>query len=200
PPTPGPSPTWGGEKEAPVIGYLARVCHDKGLHLLVDACERLAGSHDFELHAAGYLGAADRAYLSGLEKRAAAGPLAGRFRYLGELDRAAKLDFLRGVTLFSTPTVYRESKGLPALEALAAGTPVVLPDHGGFPELVAESGGGLLHRPKDPVHLAERLAALLDNPSHAASLGETGRGHVHQHRNDKRMAESTLRLYRTLLP
>jgi len=48
------------------IGFLARICADKGLHLLVEACEQLAGTAalpHFELHAAVYLGAADRGYL-----------------------------------------------------------------------------------------------------------------------------------------
>ena len=63
--------------------------------------------------------------------------------------------------MLSVPTTYREPKGLFVLEALAAGVPVVQPDHGAFPEVLAEVGGGLLHRPEDPQHLAERLHELL---------------------------------------
>src|SRR3954467_5458267 len=51
------------------VGYLARICQDKGLHLLVDAGERLAQRTDvlpFELRAAGYLGEGDRPYLEKL--------------------------------------------------------------------------------------------------------------------------------------
>ncbi|MEM6656031.1 MAG: glycosyltransferase family 4 protein [Planctomycetota bacterium] len=181
-----------------MVGYLARVCHDKGLHVLVDACERIAADHEFELHAAGYLGAADKPYLDELHARVARGPLAGRFRYRGEIDLEQKIDFLHSLAVFATPTVYRESKGLPAIEALAAGVPVVLPEHGSFPELVAESGGGLLHRPEDAGHLAERLAELLTDRERAATLGERGRRHVHEHRHAGRMAEQTLALYRSL--
>lgn len=187
------------ESERPTIGYLCRVCHDKGLHLLVEACEQIADQHDFHLQAAGYLGAADRPYLEEIERRVANGPLAGRFEYLGELTRNEKLDFLHSLDIFSTPTIYRESKGLPAIEALAAGTPVVLPDHGSFPELVAETGGGLLHRAEDAGHLAERLAELLNDAQRCKSLGETGLQHVHEHRHAGRMAEQTLALYRSLI-
>ncbi|MEM6330971.1 MAG: glycosyltransferase, partial [Planctomycetota bacterium] len=95
-------------------------------------------------------------------------------------------------------TVYRESKGLPAIEALAAGTPVVLPEHGAFPELVAETGGGLLHRPEDPLHLAERLAELLCGPELATRHGMAGRDAVHTQRTSARMAEQTIALYRRL--
>ena len=96
------------------IGYFARICKEKGLHLLVEACEALAERRPelaFELHAAGYLGAGDRDYLIDLRKWAERGPLKGRFRYHGELDRAAKYAFLGSLDLFSTPTVYAEAKG-----------------------------------------------------------------------------------------
>ena len=51
--------------------------------------------------------------LQTLEARAAAGPLAGRFKYFGELDRAQKIAFLQSLDVFSAPTVYRESKACP---------------------------------------------------------------------------------------
>ena len=80
------------------IGYLARICEDKGLHVLVEACERLTEREDvppIELRAAGYLGKSDRPYLAAVERRVAAGPLAGRFEYRGEVDRAGKIGAVR---------------------------------------------------------------------------------------------------------
>jgi glycosyltransferase involved in cell wall biosynthesis len=184
-----------------IIGFLARICEDKGLHLLVDACEQLAQRTDlppFELHAAGYLGEGDRPYLEKLQSRANAGPLAGRFKYVGELDRAEKIAFLQSLDIFSTPTVYRESKGLPALEAMANAVPVVLPDHGSFTEMVADTGGGLLHRPLDPADLAERIAELLRDPARATQLGLNGQFAIHDRYHAAAMARQTLELYRQL--
>jgi len=185
--------------EPRAIGYLARICDDKGLHLLVDACERLARRDDvppFVLRAAGYLGAADRPYLESLQKRIAIGPLAGRFEYLGELDRPQKIDFLQSLDVFSVPTVYRESKGLPALEAMANAVPVVLPDHGSFSEMVADTGGGLLCRPHDPDDLADKLAELLRDPIRATQLGLTGQQAIEDRYHADAMARQTLELYR----
>lgn len=187
--------------EPRAIGYLARICEDKGLHLLVDACERLAARGEvptFTLETAGYLGAADRRYLEDLQQRAAAGPLTGRFQYRGELDRPQKIAFLQSLDVFSTPTVYRESKGLPALEAMANAVPVVLPDHGGFAEMVADTGGGLLCRPDDPADLAEKLAELLRDPVRATTLGLTGQQAVYDHYHAAAMAQQTRELYRRL--
>jgi glycosyltransferase involved in cell wall biosynthesis len=187
--------------EPRMIGFLARICEDKGLHLLVDACEQLAQQTDlprFEVRAAGYLQPADRPYLEALQKRVSAGPLAGRFEYVGELDRPQKIEFLQSLDVFSTPTVYRESKGLPALEALANAVPVVLPDHGSFPEMIADTGGGLTHRPHDADHLAAQLTALLRDPIRATQLGLAGQQAIQDRYHAKAMAEQTLELYRTL--
>jgi glycosyltransferase involved in cell wall biosynthesis len=181
-----------------IVGFLARICEDKGLHLLVDACEQLARRSDvppFELHVAGYLGEGDRPYLEKLQSRASAGPLAGRFKYFGELNRAEKIAFLQSLDVLSTPTVYRESKGLPALEAMANAVPVVMPDHGSYPEMIADTGGGLLHRPHDPADLAEKLAELLRGPVRAAQLGLAGQRAVGERFHAAEMARQTLDLY-----
>jgi glycosyltransferase involved in cell wall biosynthesis len=187
--------------ETRAIGYLARICHDKGLHLLVDACERLARRGDvppFVLSVAGYLGPSDRTYFDVLRDRIQAGPLRGQFEYLGELDRDYKIKFLQSLDVFSVPTVYRESKGLPALEAMANAVPVVLPDHGSFSEMIADTGGGLLFRPHDAADLADKLAALLEDPIRATDLGLAGQKAIADRYHATAMAEQTLALYRRL--
>jgi glycosyltransferase involved in cell wall biosynthesis len=187
--------------EPRVIGYFARICEDKGLHLFVDACERLAVDSSlppFVVRAAGYLGNADRPYLEKIVNRASAGPLAGRFEYLGELDRVQKIAFLQSLDVMSVPTVYREAKGISPIEALANAVPVVLPAHGSFPELIADTGGGLLFQPLNPADLAEKLAQLLRDPQQAATLGLVGQQAVQDRYHARRMAEQTLDLYRRL--
>ena len=135
------------------IGYLARVCPDKGLHQLVAALAILAADPDLppvRVQAAGYLDAADCPYLADIQRRVAAGGLSDRFEYLGEVDHKGKSAFLQSLDLFCLPTVYRESKGLSLLEAWANGVPAVLPAHGAFPEMVADTGGGAVVRAERP--------------------------------------------------
>ena len=188
--------------DKPKVGYLARICPEKGLHLLVAACEKLAEQPEFaelELHVAGYLGGGDKQYFQQLQSRAAAGPLVGKFHYHGEPTRDGKIAFLQTLHVFSTPTVYRESKGLPSLEALANGVPVVLPDHGSFPEIIADTGGGILHRPNDIEDLATKLSQLLRDRVLAASLGNSGREAVVRRNNAGKMATDTLELYEEMV-
>jgi glycosyltransferase involved in cell wall biosynthesis len=100
--------------------------------------------------------------------------------------------------VFSTPTVYRESKGLPILEAWANGVPAVVPDHGAFTELVGATQGGLLHRAHDAADLAEKLAALLCDPERGDALGRAGQLAVRTRHEARLMGEQTLALYRRL--
>ena len=157
------------------------------------------GVPQFELHAAGYLSPGDRRYLRDIRAaRVRAAPCADAFRYHGELSRADKISFFQSLDVFSTPTVYPESKGLPVLEAWANGVPAVLPAHGTYPELAASTGGGLLHRPLDAADLADKLGELLTDPSRAEAMGRAAQAVVQARYTADAMAAQTLDLYGAL--
>ena len=185
------------------IGYLARICYDKGLHLLVEAFKLLndePGLPPLRLRVAGYLGAADRKYFDEVRAKIRGWGLEHDFEYVGEPDRDGKVAFLQSLDVMSVPTVYRESKGLSILEALANAVPVVLPAHGAFPELIEDTGGGLLCEPENPDSLAEKLRQLILDPARADALGRQGQAAIHDRYTALRMAERTLALYQKLLP
>ena len=165
--------------EAPfVVGYLARICPEKGLHLLADAFYRLtqqSGRGKVRLQVAGYLGKGDRPYFEEIRKQIDAWGLADAFEYRGEVSRAQKIRFLNGLHVLSVPTPYREPKGLFVLEALANGVPVVQPKHGAFPELIEATGGGILVEPDSPDALAAGLLQLMNDPESRDKLGRKGK-------------------------
>jgi glycosyltransferase involved in cell wall biosynthesis len=191
------------ELRAPqTIGYFARVCPDKGLHNLIDAAERLLADSElppFRIRAAGYLGALDRPYLEAIEKRVSGWNRPGLFEYLGEVSRAEKIATLQSFDLMCLPTVYRESKGISVLEAMANAVPVVLPDHGTFPEVVEATGGGVLYPANEPAALAAALKRLLLNPGEAAAIGRRGKAGIEAHFTAESMAQATLAMYREVL-
>ena len=82
---------------------------------------------------------------------------------------------------------------------MAAGVPVVLPAHGSFPELIEETGGGLLCKPGDPAELATTLKSLLLDPARGDALGKQGHDSVHRLFTASAMAERTRALYRELV-
>ena len=71
--------------------------------------------------------------------------------------------FFQSIDVLSVPTTYREPKGLYILEAWANGVPVVQPRHGTFPELIEQTGGGLLVEPEMPTHWRVDCASMLED-------------------------------------
>lgn len=183
--------------EAPfVIGYLARVAPEKGLAQLAEAFTALcAQGRDCVLRVAGYLPAEHTAYLEQVRQRIAAAGWGDRFHYAGELDAAAKDRFLQGLHCLSVPAIHPEPKGLYVLEALARGVPVVLPRTGSFPELVQDTGGGVLYEPGNADALAAALAELMDAPEVRAGLGRSGRAAVAARYSTDAMADAAVRLF-----
>ncbi len=191
------------ESRTPItIGFFARLAPEKGLHLLCEAYRLLRQMPDVgptRLRAGGYLGESGRAYLEKIRRDMTTWGLAEQFDYAGELDRAGKIEFLRGLDVFSMPATYPEPKGLPVLEALACGVPFVGPAHGVFPELAEATGGGLLAKPDDPRALADGLARLVADARLREELGRRGHETVHRDFTAARMAEETLEIFRRIL-
>ena len=182
------------------IGYLARLTPEKGLHHLVDAFIQLRSwRDDVELAIAGWVGSEHQAFAEEQFAKLRAAGVGDEGCYAGTVDREGKIAFLKSLDIFTVPTTYQEPKGRFALEAMACGLPVVLPDHGAFPELVHESNCGVLVRPEDSAHLAETLHGLLNDREHRQRLGAAGRAAIINDRNAQSMARQTLAYYRNLL-
>ncbi|MCP3957524.1 MAG: glycosyltransferase family 4 protein [bacterium] len=191
------------DSEAPVVlGCLARVCPEKGTAQLVEAfrllCEQ-PGTERLRLRIAGFLRDRDREFLEEQQRKLAGAGLAGRVDWVGEVDLRGKLDFFSSLDIFSMPTVYREPKGLPVLEAMASGLPVVQPAHGAFPEWIEHTGGGVLVEPLSPQALADGIRELLDDPDKRLRLGRRGRAAVLESFDHDAAADDMLAVYERVL-
>ncbi len=102
-------------------------------------------------------------------------PARARIRRLGWVDERTRADLLRGATVLAYPSVY-EGFGLPPLEAMAAGTPVVTTTAGALPETVGDAA--VLVEAGDPAALAAGIAGVVDDPTVAADLVTRGHRHV----------------------
>jgi len=197
----GPRPSRNGPPYT--IGYFARICPEKGLHLLAEAFRILRqtpATPPCRLRVSGWLGVNDRAYFADIQHRLRQSGLADDFEHVESPDHASKVRFLQSLDVLSVPTTYREPKGLYVLEALANGVPVVQPRHGSFPELVERTAGGLLVEPGDPNGLAAGLRRLLEDTAHRDELGRKGKQAVHEHFNAEVMARETVAVYRQYVP
>jgi glycosyltransferase involved in cell wall biosynthesis len=98
-------------------------------------------------------------------------------------------------TVFAFPSRY-EGFGLPLLEAMACGAPVVSSSASSLPEVVGDAG--LLVDPMDVAGLSEALQALLEDEDRRRALAEAGRARASQF-SWRRMASETVQVYREVL-
>ncbi|HBJ87688.1 MAG TPA: glycosyl transferase group 1 [Verrucomicrobiales bacterium] len=184
--TSSPDPNW------PTIGYFARMIHGKGLTTLVDAFIDLAKRGSVprvKLRIGGAKTPVDDKYVAGLQQKLAAAGLTNRVEWLPNLDFKDKVHFFHDLTVFSVPATYGEAFGLYVIEAAASGVPVVQPDHGAFPELIAATGGGVLCKPDDARALADALESLLNDDELREKMSKTAMARVRQEFSATRMAE-----------
>ena len=165
----------------PVIGFLSRMMENKGMDLLVDAfilLKRSETARQYKLSIAGAVTAKDKQFIEEQKAKIKSAGLSSDVEFLPNLNRQAKLEFLKKLSLFSVPARYGEAFGLYLLEAMAAGVPVVQPRHAAFPELIEATSGGRLCEPNDPQSLADSWEDILANPEEARSIGLRGRQSV----------------------
>ena len=187
--------------KAPVLGYFARMCPDKGLDLLVEAYIHIKNRGHvprLKLHIGGGCGPGDEAFVKTLRVRLAEAGYIGEVSFHPNLNHAEKLAFLSALDVFSVPAHYGEAFGLYLIEAMAAGVPVVQPRTGAFPEIVTASGAGVLCEPDNPRALGEAIAALLLDPEQRQALSETARRAATGKFSAETMTRNTLRVFETV--
>jgi glycosyltransferase involved in cell wall biosynthesis len=175
-----------------VLLIVANIIPYKGHADLIDALARArAALPDFVLLCAGR----DDGYGAVLRARAEAAGLAGRIRYLGARDDVPALMAASDIGLLCS-----HEEGLPnaAIEALAAGLPMVATRVGGVPEVVVDGVTGVLVPPHDPAAFADALLALaLDAPRRTA-FARAGRARAQAEFDADGCARAYATLYRSL--
>ena len=162
------APEWKTPPAAPnTNGYLlfvGTIEPRKNVGGLLNAYARLRARHPNapKLVIAGHVDAQSRAQLGVIDQP----PLAGHVEHRGYVRPEDREALFKGAQAFVLPS-FDEGFGIPALEAMAAGVPVVVSNRGALPEVVGDAG--LLADPDD----AERLAAALERMIGDADLRAT---------------------------
>lgn len=152
----------------PTVGILAVLTEWKGHEILL---ESIAGLPEVRLEIAGAPFPGSEEFAARLRERASRPDLAGRVRFLGQVDKRDV--FPRWHALISASTS-PEAGPLGVLEGMAHGVPLIATDHGGSAEYLSD-GAGLLVPPGDAPALAAALRRLLADPDLSARLRERAR-------------------------
>jgi glycogen(starch) synthase len=176
-----------GIGDAPLVVLVGRLEHEKGGHDAIEALDLMRtpahlalvgeGARRGDLHAhAQRLGLGDRVHMPGR---------------LADRDVAAVVG---GADVALVPSRY-EPFGLVALEAMAAGTPVVATATGGLRDVVSDGVTGRLVPPGAPGPLAEAIDALLGDPTARRSVADQAAAAVRDHFDWAVVAADTARVY-----
>lgn len=144
------------DRNPPYFLYLGRHDPYKNLHRLIDALAKIPGN-DYQLWLAG---PSDRRYTPKLQAQAKELNLSDRIKFLDYISYDKLPTLLNQALALVFPTLW-EGFGLPVLEAMACGTPVITSNLSSLPEVTAEAA--ILINPYDSQEIAAAMQAVAEN-------------------------------------
>jgi glycosyltransferase involved in cell wall biosynthesis len=177
----------------PYLLFVGNPKPHKNLDNVIAAFAKALSIHDFEGDLV-CVGGEPQADLRIRQKAEAAG-VAARLRLVGHVADDALPAIYQGATMFVYPTLY-EGFGLPVVEAMASGVPVITSNTSALREI--GEGYAQLVNPLDVEALARAIAHSMADPEHRNSLAELGRRRAREF-SWERAARRTLSIYRSVL-
>lgn len=173
-----------------IVFHVGRIVHEKGMGVLVEAAPRvLAGFPQAKFVIAGTGG-----YLEHARRRAAELGVGDKMYFTGFVPDADRDRLFKVADVAVFPSLY-EPFGIVALEAMAAGAPVVVSDVGGLGEVVEHNETGLKVYPNNPDSLAWGILETLKHPDWAAARAANAYQRVRSDYNWRNIADRTAAVY-----
>ncbi|MEW5806323.1 MAG: glycosyltransferase family 4 protein [Acidobacteriota bacterium] len=178
----------GLREEDILIGHVGAFNGIKGQEYLMDAISVLS-ERDVRVKAA-FVGEGNE--LPALKKRAEMRGLKQKVFFLGEQKNIK--DFLASVDIMAVPSLV-EGLGIAAIEAMAAGIPVVAFKTGGLAEVVEDGVTGFLTPGGNVLALAERLMQLAGDEKLRTSMGEEAKKKANRDFSYRKMVDAYEKIY-----
>lgn len=177
-----------------LVLFVGRLVAEKGVQVLLEAAPSVLRIQPRTL----FLIAGRGPY--GDDLRALAGRLGleEHVRFLGHIGESEKHQLMREASAVVVPSLY-EPFGIIALEAMAAGAPVVASDTGGLGEIIDHRVTGLKVPPGDPAALARALDEVLTDEALARGLAARAAVRVRERYSWEAVSEQTQTLYEEVL-
>lgn len=187
---PTPAPARGGDGH--LLVTWGRVQFEKGFHTAIEAVARLRA----EMPSVRLVVAGRGSYLPDLQELAARLGVSDAVQFSGFVPDDDLRAMLHHASAAIIPSLY-EPFGIVALEALAAGAPLVAASTGGLAEILEGTGAAQMFPPGDVGALADRLRTLLTDPVLAMTSSAAGTALVHQRYGWDAIAAATASVYET---
>jgi len=186
---PRPAPLRGAD--GPLIVTWGRLQYEKGFQTLIAAMSELRRT----VPGAQLVIAGTGTYGDDLRRLATDHGVADAVRFAGFVPDAELRELLHRASAVAIPSLY-EPFGIVALEALAAGAPLVATRTGGLAEILGDGRTALLVEPDDPTAAAGALARLLAGGDDIRRMSVAGSRLVKERYGWDAIATSTRQVYR----
>jgi glycogen(starch) synthase len=170
--------------------YFGRLEYEKGVHDIIAALPRIRRTHPgTRLTIAG-----DGTQYDWLLEEVRKHKVTKAVNFVGRVDHLGLLELLHRVDAAVLPSHY-EPFGIVALEAAAAGTPLVTSNVGGLGEAVINGRTGVSCPPRNVGALASAVRKVLDDPATAQQRALAARERLNSEFNWRTVAEETSEIY-----
>jgi len=179
-----------------VVLFVGRLIPDKGPQILIQAARKLIlerGRRDLSF----FIGGDGRLHRL-LQARVRRYELTDDIFLLGKLSHREAIGTYFGADLVVMPSLH-ESFPLTALEALAAGRPLLASRVGGLPEMIEEGDTGFLIDKKTPEAWANAIESIVDDPERMIRCGQNGKALVLNRFSSEAMVNATVDVYEEAL-
>ncbi|MFC1812477.1 glycosyltransferase family 4 protein [Thermodesulfobacteriota bacterium] len=208
------------KKRAKRLLYVGRISPEKGLHILLDAFQKVADQHpQVQLELIGPIGScpiefivalsdnhkvsnletfySDK-YISNLKERIPS-RLRGQVSFIGCVPHAELPGHYQEADVFIFPSVWDEPFGIPTIEAMAMELPVIATRAGGLVEIIQDCETGIVVEPNNADTLARAIISLLKDKTLRRQMGIAGRRRVVEHFTWEQSTQALLNSYRRLI-
>lgn len=151
------------------VGYLGSIVPHKGLHILIDAINRLDGKAHLTIHGSP---SANHNFYRDLWRKNL-----DMVKFAGVSDPQNPYPTIAAYDVMVVPSLWEENSPLVIHEAHAAGRPVIASRVGGAKELIKDGVDGFLVPPGDVQALADVLGDLADDPQKLVDMSSQSRPH-----------------------
>jgi glycosyltransferase involved in cell wall biosynthesis len=174
-----------------VVGCVANIRPRKGIKYLVDAMAELPEEWKAHLLLVGDMSLPD------LDRQIAASPITDRIHRTGTRLDAPALS--AACDVFVMPSIRREGLARALIEAMAYGTPPIVTDCGGSPELVVDGECGLVVPVRNSTAISAAISRLYLDEGLRKHLGDNAKRRIAEDFRLENTIDKTIALYQDLL-
>jgi glycosyltransferase involved in cell wall biosynthesis len=179
-------------EDTPIVGSVARLVPQKAPEIFIRACARIAT----KVPEARFVLVGDGPLLNRVRSELCETELGDRFLLLRDRPDGDRL--MREFDVFALSSRY-EGAPFATMEAMRAGTPVVVTDVIGSRDSVENGRSGFVVPPEDPDALADAIVTLLDDPELRHRVGDAGRDRVTSRFDIERSSAALCALYHSVV-